>query len=50
MPEISEFRFAPNSPVEANPQTLGELRAPIEAMWHEALGGMAAAIDEEQEG
>ena len=25
-------------------------RAAIEAMWHEALGGMAAAIDEEQEG
>jgi hypothetical protein len=31
-------------------QALGELRATIEAMWHEALGGMAAAIDEEQEG
>jgi hypothetical protein len=26
----------------------GELRAAIEAMWREALGGMAARIDEEQ--
>jgi DNA-binding transcriptional ArsR family regulator len=34
----------------ANPQALGELRAAIEAMWHEALGAMAAALDEEPEG
>ena len=33
----------------ANPQALGELRAAIEAMWREALGGMAARIDEELE-
>jgi DNA-binding transcriptional ArsR family regulator len=33
----------------ANPQALGELRAVIDAMWHEALAGMAAAIDEEQQ-
>lgn len=31
----------------ANPQALGELRAAIEAMWREALAGMAARIDEE---
>jgi DNA-binding transcriptional ArsR family regulator len=31
----------------ANAQALGELRAAIEAMWREALGGMAARIDEE---
>jgi DNA-binding transcriptional ArsR family regulator len=34
----------------ANPQALGELRAAIEAMWQEALGGIAAAIDEGPEG
>jgi DNA-binding transcriptional ArsR family regulator len=33
----------------ANPQALGELRAAIEAMWREALAGMAARIDEELE-
>lgn len=33
----------------ANPQALGELRAAIEAMWREALAGMAARIDEEME-
>ena len=27
----------------------GELRAAIEAMWHEALGGVAAALDEDRE-
>lgn len=31
----------------ANAQALGELRAAIEAMWREALSGMAARIDEE---
>jgi DNA-binding transcriptional ArsR family regulator len=33
----------------ANPQALGELRGAIEAMWHEAFGSMAAAIDEDRE-
>ena len=33
----------------ANPQALGELRAAIEAMWQEALGGMAAVIGEQQQ-
>jgi DNA-binding transcriptional ArsR family regulator len=33
----------------ANPQALGELRAAIEAMWREALAGLAARIDEESE-
>ena len=33
----------------ANPQALGELRAAIEAMWREALGGMAAQIENEDE-
>jgi hypothetical protein len=28
---------------------MGELRAAIEAMWREALGGMAARIEEELE-
>ena len=31
----------------ADAEALGELRAAIEAMWREALGGMAARIDEE---
>jgi DNA-binding transcriptional ArsR family regulator len=34
----------------ANPQALGELRAAIEAMWHEALGGMAAELEKGWEG
>jgi len=33
----------------ANPQALGELRAAIEAMWHEALGAMAATVEEERQ-
>ena len=33
----------------ANPQALGELRAAIEAMWQEALGGLAAVLDEGQQ-
>ena len=47
---ITERRNGTQRLYAANPQTLGELRAAIEAMWHEALGGMAAAMDEEQEG
>ena len=31
----------------ANAQALGELRAAIEALWREALSGMAERIDEE---
>ena len=47
---ITERRNGTQRLYAANPQALGELRAAIEAMWHQALGGMAAAIDEEQEG
>jgi DNA-binding transcriptional ArsR family regulator len=47
---ISERRNGTRRLYAANPQALGELRAAIEAMWHEALAGMAAAIDEEREG
>lgn len=46
---IIERRNGTQRVYTANPQALGELRAAIEAMWHEALGGMAAAIDEEPE-
>ena len=44
---ISEQRQGTRRFYVANPQALGELRAAIEAMWREALGGMAARIDEE---
>jgi DNA-binding transcriptional ArsR family regulator len=44
---ISERRDGTRRLYVANPQALGELRAAIEAMWREALGGMAARIDEE---
>ena len=47
---ITERRSGTRRLYAANPQTLGELRAAIEAMWHEALAGMATAIDKEQEG
>jgi DNA-binding transcriptional ArsR family regulator len=46
---ITERRNGTQRVYTANPQALGELRAAIEAMWHEALGGVAAAIDEEPE-
>ena len=46
---ISERRQGTRRLYVANPQALGELRAAIEAMWREALGGMAARIDEELE-
>jgi DNA-binding transcriptional ArsR family regulator len=46
---ITERRNGTRRLYTANPQALGELRAAIEAMWHEALARMAAAIDEEQQ-
>jgi DNA-binding transcriptional ArsR family regulator len=46
---ITEQRNGTQRVYTANAQALGELRAAIEAMWHEALGGVAAAIDEEPE-
>jgi DNA-binding transcriptional ArsR family regulator len=47
---ITERRNGTRRLYMANLQAPGELRAAIEAMWHEALGGMAAALDEEPEG
>jgi DNA-binding transcriptional ArsR family regulator len=44
---ITERRRGTRRLYVADPQALGELRAAIEAMWREALGGMAARIDEE---
>jgi DNA-binding transcriptional ArsR family regulator len=44
---VNERRQGTRRLYVANPQALGELRAAIEAMWREALGGMAARIDEE---
>ena len=46
---ITERRQGTRRLYAANPQALGELRGAIEAMWREALGGMAASIDEELE-
>ena len=46
---ITERRKGTQRLYAANPQALGELRAAIEAMWHEALGGMAAVIGEQQQ-
>jgi DNA-binding transcriptional ArsR family regulator len=46
---ITEQRNGTQRVYTANPQALGELRAAIEAMWHEALGGVVASIDEEPE-
>jgi len=45
---VTERRDGTRRLYAANPQALGELRAAIEAMWREALGGIATAIDEEQ--
>ena len=45
---ITERRSGTRRLYAANPQALGELRAAVEAMWHEALGGMTAALDEEK--
>ena len=47
---ITERRNGTQRVYMANPRALGELRAAIEAMWHESLGGIAAALDEEPEG
>ena len=47
---VTERRNGTQRLYAANPQALGELRAAIEAMWYEALGGIAAAIDGEPEG
>src|SRR5690349_20088020 len=44
---INERRQGTRRLYVANPQALGELRAAIEAMWREALGGMAAQIEKE---
>lgn len=46
---INERREGTRRLYVANPQALGELRAAIEAMWREALGGMAAQIEKEHE-
>src|ERR1700746_2642391 len=46
---ITERRNGTRRLYAANPQALGELRAAIEAMWHEALGSVAAALDEGRE-
>src|SRR5438105_15954159 len=47
---ITERRDGTRRLYAANPRALGELRAGIEAMWHEALAGLAAAIAKDQEG
>src|SRR5213082_1184504 len=47
---ITERRDGTRRLYSANPQALGGLRAAVEAMWHEALDGMAATIDKEQQG
>src|SRR3984957_237145 len=44
---ITEQRRGTQRLYAADPRALGELRAAIEAMWLEALGGMAARIDKE---
>ena len=44
---ITERRDGTRRLYAANPQALGELRAAIEAMWHEALSGMAVVIEKE---
>ena len=46
---ISEHRRVSRRLYVADPLALGELRTAIEAMWREALAGMAARIDEELE-
>ena len=46
---ITERRRGTQRLYSANPEALGELRAAIEAMWLEALGGIAARIEEEQQ-
>jgi len=43
---VTEQRRGTQRLYVANAQELGELRAAVEAMWREALGGMAARIEE----
>jgi DNA-binding transcriptional ArsR family regulator len=45
---ITERRAGTRRLYAANPQALGELRAYVEAMWREALGGMMSSIDREE--
>ena len=46
---IDERRQGTRRLYVANPKALGELRAAIEAMWLEALDGVAARVDGESE-
>jgi DNA-binding transcriptional ArsR family regulator len=46
---ITERRQGTRRLYMADPRAIAELRAAIEAMWLEALGGVATAVDEEQE-
>ena len=43
---ISERRSGTRRVYAVNPQALGELRAAIEAMWREALAGVAATVED----
>jgi len=45
---INEHRQGTRRLYVADPQALGELRAAIDAMWRDALGGMMASIDKEE--
>jgi DNA-binding transcriptional ArsR family regulator len=45
---ITERRNGTQRLYAANPQALGELRAAIEVMWQESLGGVAAELDKEK--
>lgn len=46
---ISERRQGTRRLYVADPQALGELRTAIEAMWRDALAGMMASIDKEED-
>ena len=46
---ITERRNGARRLYAADPQALGGLRAAIEAMWYEALAGVAATLDREHE-
>ena len=45
---ISERRQGTRRLYVADPHALGELRTAIEAMWRDALAGMMASIDKEE--
>ena len=47
---VTERRAGTRRLYAANPKALGELRAAIEAMWQEALGGMTTALEGEDQG